>query len=115
MADYELVAVPGVCAGHPEHPELLWMFKLLPSGKLEFSHIEIDFPEPESIQQVSFRKFDVDMDKFDGCPYCEATLYFFCKRCRSLSCFAWDQVPASNQWTCWSCKSSYRMRQEHFF
>lgn len=110
MAKYELVAVPGACAGHPDHPELLWMFEVLPSGQLRFHNIEIDFPEHASAAQVQFRKYDVDMDAFDGCPYCEATLYFFCKRCRSLSCFDWGQVSDSRQWTCWSCESTYRMK-----
>lgn len=110
MADKKIVAIPGTCAGHPEHPELLWMFIVGRGGQLRFSHIEIDFPEHVAAGEVKFRKFDVDMSAFDGCPYCEAKLYFFCKRCRSLSCFAWDQVSDSQQWTCWSCESVYRMK-----
>ncbi|MCB9639240.1 MAG: hypothetical protein H6728_08065 [Myxococcales bacterium] len=106
----DLVAVPGVCAGHPEHPELLWMFERLPSGVLRFLRLEIDFPEPDSYTQAEFKKFDVDMRNFDGCPYCEARLYFFCKKCRSLSCFSWEQLNSEGLWTCHSCHSVYRMR-----
>lgn len=110
MSERELVVIPGVCAGHAEHPELLWMFEVSSSGRLCFSHIEIDFPEHASEMQVEFKKFDVDMKRFEGCPYCEASLYFFCKRCRSLSCFSWDQINSDRQWTCWCCHSTFRMK-----
>jgi len=106
----EEVFIPGVCAGHPDHPELLWVFRLSASKKLIFDRLEIDFPEPDEDAVASFKTFDVDMRNFKGCPYCEAELYFFCKRCRSLSCFSWDQISDSHHWTCWSCKSVYRMK-----
>ncbi|HAA53922.1 MAG TPA: hypothetical protein DCE42_04170 [Myxococcales bacterium] len=110
MSEYELIAVPGVCAGHPEHPELLWLFHLLPSGKLRFVRLEIDFPEPAEPSDLFLRKFDVDMTGFSCCPYCEAELYFFCKRCRTLSCFSWNQVPENQKWKCNACNSVYRMK-----
>ncbi|GEM_PF-2164378 len=106
----DLVAVPGVCAGHPEHPEMLWMFERLPSGVLRFLRLEIDFPEPDTYTQAEFKKFDVDMRGFEGCPYCEARLYFFCKKCKALSCFSWEQINSEGLWTCHSCHSIYRMR-----
>ena len=110
MSKNNIINVPGVCAGHPEHPELLWVFTILPSGKLKYDHIEIDFPEESSNDPFLFRKFDVDMSGFEHCPYCESELYFFCKRCRTLSCFSWDQVSDSQRWTCHSCNSVYRMK-----
>ena len=111
MANHDfLVAVPGVCAGHPEHPEMLWIFEQLPSGVLRFVKLEIDFPEPEAFTQAELKKFDVEMRGFEGCPYCEAKLYFFCKKCKTLSCFSWEQVNHDGLWTCHSCKSVYRMR-----
>jgi hypothetical protein len=110
MSERKQTAVPGVCAGHPEHPELLWIFDISRSGQLRFSHIEIDFPEHVATGEVQFRKYDVDMSGFTGCPYCEATLYFFCKRCKTLSCFSWEQVNEQRQWTCHNCESTYRMK-----
>ncbi len=110
MSKNKIISVPGICAGHPEHPELLWIFTLQPSGKLKYDHIEIDFPELPTDHQFLFRKFDVDMSGFDHCPYCESELYFFCKRCRTLSCFSWEQVDEKGHWTCHSCQSVYRMK-----
>lgn len=110
MSDPTIVFVPGVCAGHPEHPELLWVFETQPSGLLKFSRIEIDFPEPAEEYSSNIKVFDVNMEGFDHCPYCEAELYFFCKRCHHLSCFNWTQVDESNKWTCYHCLSQYRMK-----
>ncbi len=110
MPEPTLVFVPGVCAGHHEHPELLWVFDTLPSGLLKFSRLEIDFPEPAEEYSSHIKVFDVEMEGFDHCPYCEAELYFFCKRCHHLSCFAWSQVDKSNKWTCFHCLSQYRMK-----
>ena len=108
----ELVKIHGYCAGHPEHPELLWVFEKVSEKKLVFREIEIDFPEIESSEETetNFSFFDADMSNFTGCPYCEAKLYFFCKKCHSLSCFSWDQLDENQRWTCWGCKRSYRMR-----
>ncbi len=110
MSQPKIVYVPGMCAGHLEHPELLWVFAMLPSGKLQFHHIEIDFPEPADSYATQIQKFDVDMSHFERCPYCEAELYFFCKRCYHLSCFDWSQVDDDNKWTCFHCWSQYRMK-----
>lgn len=109
-SDSNIVCVPGVCAGHPEHPELLWVFSADGSGKLTFQRLEIDFSEPASHYSTQIRRFDVDMDGFERCPYCEADLYFFCKRCNHLSCFDWGQVNSSEKWTCFHCMSQYRMK-----
>lgn len=106
----KLVYVPGVCAGHPDHPELLWVFRRDHKQRLHFDSVEIDFPEPGTISEGTLHKFDVNMKGYKGCPYCEAKLYFFCKRCRSLSCFSWDQITAAHHWTCHSCQSVYRMK-----
>lgn len=110
MSEANLVYVPGICAGHPEHPELLWVFVTLPSGKLLFQRIEIDFPEPAAEYASPIQVFDVDMSGFQHCPYCESTLYFFCKRCHHLSCFDWSQVSVDEKWTCFHCLSQYRMK-----
>jgi hypothetical protein len=110
MIDTNIVCVPGICAGHPEHPELLWVFTVSPSGKLYYKGVEIDFSEPDMAAASQLKIFDVDMSDYDGCPYCEAGLYFFCKCCHHLSCFAWEQVESDQKWICWACHSKYRMK-----
>ena len=110
MSEPKIVYVPGMCAGHPEHPELLWVFEMLPSGKLQYRGLEIDFPEPADSYATQIQRFDVDMKGFERCPYCEAELYFFCKRCYHLSCYDWSQVDGENKWTCFHCLSQYRMK-----
>jgi uncharacterized Zn-finger protein len=112
MSDQKIVTVVGNCAGHPQHPELLWVFEQVSGSQLRLLKVETDFPPPPTPPaKFAFQKFYVDMGNWERCPYCEAKLYFFCKQCHSLNCFAWHQVDEEDQgWNCPTCETRYQMR-----